>query len=161
MSKFKFKIGDRVKPFGTQYANCDGCHGTVISAYESGYSGDNRYEVRWDNGNIVKYSENQIKALDKVERISEALGITIGKSFSLVDPETGDAYCSPYTMDSDGEILDAEGNHLALDEYEAIIKGYVVPNAILADFQEVTDRIERLANDIECMEAQREELLKR
>ena len=159
MGSFKFRVGERVKPWGNLYGNPDDAYGTVTSAYESGYTGEPIYEVQWDNGNIVKYNELQLAKLTKVERITDVLGIKVGKFFSLVDPEDGETYCSPYTMMDNGDILDENGEKLDCSEYAAILKGYAVPADKAKEVQEINEEISRKAKEIESLKERRKELL--
>lgn len=159
MASFKFRVGERVKPWGNLYGNPDDNYGTVISAYESGYTGEPLYEVQWDNGNSVKYNELQLAKLTKVERITDALGIKVGKFFSLVDPEDGENYCSPYSMMENGDILDENGEKLSCDEYAAILKGYAVPIEKAKKVEEINEEISRRAREIESLKERRKELL--
>ena len=155
----KFRNGERVKPNGNIYGNQENIWGTVISAYESGYDDDAHYEVRWDNGNIVKYKEFQIAKLTKGDRIIDALGIKVGEFFSIVDPDDGETYCSPYSMMENGDILDENGEKLGCDEYAAILKGYVLPLDKAKEAQKINDEISRKMAEIESLKKRRKELL--
>lgn len=155
----KFKVGDRVKAVGFQYGVGNDGHGTVISVSKSGYTGEDVYEVRWDGGNISKYIDIQIEKLTKCERIMEALGIEVGEFFSLVDPDTGETYCSPYSMMANGEILDENGEKLSCDEYAAILKGYAIPTDKAKEAQEINDKIADMVREIDSLKKRRKELL--
>ncbi|BAL85156.1 hypothetical protein SELR_pSRC300830 (plasmid) [Selenomonas ruminantium subsp. lactilytica TAM6421] len=140
-----FKVGERVKPVGFQYGIKSDEYGTVISVSKSGYTGDDLYEVRWDdNNNIVKYTDVQIEKLTKCERIMDAMGIKAGEAFALVDPDTGETYCSPYYMANDGNIMDDNGEKLGCDEYAEIFKGHIVSVDKAKKIGEINEKINQL-----------------
>ena len=156
----KFKVGDRVKPVGFQYGVGSSEHGTIVSVSKSGYTGDDLYEVRWDNnGNIVKYTDMQLEKLAKCERIMEALGIKAGEFFSLVDPNDGETFCSPYAMAANGEITNENGEKLSCDEYEAILKGYAISEDKAEEAEEINDKIADMVREIDLLKKRRKELL--